>query len=160
MSAPLTPGGGLSDGERISCLSLPARLTSPRWARRQVAAALSAWNVQPDDVQTAEALVSELVTNSCQAARRAAERQGLSGPDARERIGLTLRLRHGQAVIEVADHDPSLPVMPVTDDAESESGRGLVLIEALSKEWGYKSLSSGGKVVYAVIDAPLCGGEP
>lgn len=99
--------------------------------------------------------MSELVTNSWQAAKRSAEQHGLSCPDARDRIGLTLRLLPGQAIIEVADHDPGLPVMPGPADTESESGRGLILIEAMSKEWGVRSLQSGGKVVYAIIDAPV-----
>src|SRR5262249_8757785 len=79
--------------------------------------------------------------------------RGQPSPDRRRRIGMTLRLlRDGQVRIEVADHDPGLPVQPDTDP-ESESGRGLQLIEALSKEWGVTPLSCGGKVVYVVIDA-------
>jgi hypothetical protein len=35
-----------------------------------------------------------------------------------------------------------------TDD---ESGRGLMLVQALSKEWGYFFSPSGGKVTYCVL---------
>lgn len=153
MSAQLPPGGGLSDAEPISCLILPALATSASWARRQVTLALSVWAMPSESVQTAETLVSELFTNAYQAAKRLSEQPGQSDPSSCGRIGLTLRLLPGQVVIEVSDHDPSPPVIP-SPDLESESGRGLAIVEALSKEWGCKSSPSGGKAVYAIIDAP------
>jgi hypothetical protein len=36
-------------------------------------------------------------------------------------------------------------------DLESVSGRGLQLVQALSKEWGYQHLESGGKLVFCVL---------
>jgi hypothetical protein len=63
--------------------------------------------------------------------------------------------RCGEGQVHVGPGMPGMPVMPGPVDAEAESGRGLVLVEAMSKEWGVRSLSSGGKVVYAVIDAPV-----
>jgi Histidine kinase-like ATPase domain len=146
--------------DRTSGLELAPRITAPGIARGHVRAVLGSWQLPPGTVQTAETLTSEIVTNAYHAAVRSAERRGLPGPDERQGIGLTLRLLPaGQVVIEVADHDPGSPLMP-EQDLEAESGRGLLLVEALSKEWGVRPLSSGGKVVYAVIEAALePGGE-
>lgn len=39
-----------------------------------------------------------------------------------------------------------------SDDVEAESGRGLLLVEALSSDWGaYVPDSASGKVVWAVV---------
>lgn len=140
-------------GERTSSLEFAPQITAPGVARGHVRAVLGDWQLPAGTIQTAQTLTSELVTNAYQAAVRLAGRRGLSGPDERQCIGLTVRLLPaGQVVIEVADHDPGPPLMP-KEDLEAESGRGLLIVETLSKEWGVRSLSSGGKVVYAVIEA-------
>ena len=36
-------------------------------------------------------------------------------------------------------------------DGEAEGGRGLMLVQALSKEWDYYLPRTGGKVVYCVL---------
>jgi Histidine kinase-like ATPase domain len=139
--------------ERASSLELEPLITAPSGARSHVRATLEDWQVPAGIIRTVQTLASELTTNSYQAAKRLAERRGLPGPDLSERIGLTLcLLAAGQVVIEVADRDPGLPVMPGTS-LDSESGRGLLLVDALSAKWGYFPLPSGGKVVYAVVDA-------
>jgi hypothetical protein len=43
------------------------------------------------------------------------------------------------------------PVLSGPDDY-AESGRGLVLVNALSKEWSYFFPPGGGKVVYCVLE--------
>lgn len=140
---------------RTSSLELEPLITAPSCARSHVRATLEDWQVPPEAIRTIQTLASELITNSYQAAKRSAERRGLPGPDMSERIGLTLSLLlAGQVVIEVADRDPGLPVKPGAG-LESESGRGLLLVEALSAKWGYFPLTAGGKVAYAVIDALL-----
>ena len=56
-------------------------------------------------------------------------------------------------LIEVFDTDANPPVL--TDAAEdAENGRGLLLVDALSKEWSYFFPSCGGKVVYCLIEIP------
>jgi hypothetical protein len=53
-------------------------------------------------------------------------------------------------VIEVSDSDPRPPV--ITDaGTDDESGRGLMLVQALSKEWSWFFPPSGGKTVYCAI---------
>jgi hypothetical protein len=68
------------------------------------------------------------------------------------RISLTLRHLPGKVVIEVFDHDPNPPIL-VDADTDAEGGRGLLLVEALSKEWGHFFPPAGGKIVYAVVSA-------
>ena len=56
----------------------------------------------------------------------------------------------GRIVIEVSDPDPRPPVL--TDAGpEAESGRGLILVQALSKEWSYFYPPTGGKTVYCTL---------
>ncbi len=140
-------------GHRVSYLDLVTLPSAPFWARRQTQAVLSAWQLPPDTIDTAQLLVSELITNTLQAAGRAPAQLTSSRPGQVQRIGLTLRLLPGRVVIEVSDNDPRPPLLadPGTD---AESGRGLMLVDALSKEWSYYFLPAGGKVVYCVLSTP------
>ena len=71
-------------------------------------------------------------------------------------IYLSVRYHPAAVVIKVRDLDPSPPV-PAGAGPDAESGRGLVLVHALSKEWGHYPLPSGGKVVYCVISTERVG---
>jgi len=147
MSLPLAPGAGLTPGEQIACLVLPALPMSARWARRQVTAALLAWHVPQDAVQSAELVVSELASNAITVT---ASKPGDHDVASAQRISVTLRLLPGRVVIEVMDSDPRPPALAdVGPDAED--GRGLHLVQAFAKEWGYYAPPSGGKVVFAVL---------
>lgn len=112
---------------------------------------LGAWQVSAETIETATLLVSELITNAVAATTAyaaAAGEQVTSGL-----IVQTLRRQHGRIVIEVSDSDPSPPVL--TDaGTDAESGRGLMLVQALSKEWSYFFPPSGGKVIYCMLYAP------
>jgi hypothetical protein len=140
-------------GEEMSCLELATLPSAPFWARRYTKAALHAWQLLPDIVDTAELLVSEMVTNAISAARAAGGQEPDPGPDDVERICLTLRLLPGRVVLEVFDRSQAPPVLTAAGP-DSESGRGLMLIDVLSKEWGHFFPPSGGKVVFAVIGTP------
>jgi len=76
-------------------------------------------------VETAELLVSELTTNAIRASC------GLPEPV----IRLWLVSDRSNLVIRVWDSSAELPVCRDADP-DSECGRGLLLVEALSKEWG------------------------
>ncbi len=90
---------------------------------------------------TTELLVSELVTNAVRASA------ALPSPV----VGLWL-LSDGQSVVvHVWDGSESMPVRQ-DPDTDSASGRGLLLVEALGKDWGaYRKTT--GKVVWVLIDA-------
>jgi anti-sigma regulatory factor (Ser/Thr protein kinase) len=95
-------------------------------------------------------LVSELVTNAAKFAGQLPP--GMADP-LLANVGViiaALRYMPGRLVIEVSDSD-STPPARKQPGPDSESGRGLVLIEALSKEWSYFFPPSGGKIVYCVL---------
>jgi len=94
---------------------------------------------RPDLADTAELLVSELVTNAIHASA------GLPTPVVR----LWLVAERDNIVIRVWDASVH---MPRRQDAgpESERGRGLMLVESLSKQWGACRRPSG-KVVWVQI---------
>jgi hypothetical protein len=106
-----------------------------------------------DCPDTAILLTSELVTNAVQAARLS-EHEPAGRRVAPEPIHLTLRALPGGVVIEVFDSEPGPPI-PRQADPNAEHGRGLVLVKALSKEWGFDYPKSGGKVVYAVVSGSV-----
>ncbi|MFG2883934.1 ATP-binding protein [Streptomyces sp. NPDC048297] len=97
--------------------------------RKLVREALSAWHLD-DLTEPAELIISELVANASRHTPCHSIRLIVQRPDmARVRIG-------------VVDRAPSrLPVLNPAD-ATDESGRGLLLIDALSDCWGYTLLGS------------------
>src|SRR5258708_3846993 len=132
-------------GKAVAYVELPALPSAPFWARRHAEAVLGAWDVPAETTETAVLLVSELVTNACAATARTEPR-----PDAPGTIVQTLLCQPGRIVIAVDDCDPDPPV--ITDAGpDAESGRGLILVQALSREWSYFFLPCGGKVVYCVL---------
>lgn len=139
----------------VSRAIFAAELSAPSLARHHATAALRKWELASDIMETAELVVSELVTNALSAcgARSVLPDDDFDGEYAADEISLTLRLLHDRLVIEVSDSDPNPPV-PGLADADSENGRGLMLIEALTKEWGFVFPPPGGKIVWAVISAP------
>lgn len=92
--------------------------------------------------ENAELLVSELVTNAVQAARGMVR----STP-----VRLWLLADKTQLLILVWDASPREPAC-VKISEDTEGGRGLLLVEAISVSWDwYFSQDAGGKVVWAVI---------
>lgn len=88
-------------------------------------------------------LVSELVTNAAQAS------YAVGGTPVR----LWLLADDAQVLILVWDPSPAAP-QPVDADLEAESGRGLLLIDAVSDNWAwYFTPEAGGKAVWALIKA-------
>lgn len=100
--------------------ALEAAPTSVRAARRFVADALTDWHLSVL-VETAELLVSELVTNALLHAHTDVE--------------LVARLGDGRLRIEVRDASTVLPTTG-SHHQESQTGRGLQLVELLADSWG------------------------
>lgn len=145
------PQPGLAD-EALSHLTLAPLPSAASWARRHTRAVLEAWQLQADDIENAELCVSELVTNAVKfTAPRAVHVIYSIMPDLKP-ISLTLRHRADVLIIEVCDPDPTPPV-PAESGTDGESGRGLMLVRAVSKEWNYYLPPTGGKTVYCVISA-------
>ncbi|MGB8650290.1 MAG: SpoIIE family protein phosphatase [Mycobacteriales bacterium] len=92
------------------------------------------------DADAATLLATELVTN---AARHA-------GGELRVRAGL----RSDVLLVEVSDTNPDLPQLTGLPDWEQESGRGLVLVEAVADRWGSDPLPTGKRVWFELSLSP------
>lgn len=66
-------------------------------------------------------------------------------------ISLSLRHFPKGLLIEVYDTDNEPPIQADAGNY-AESGRGLMLVDALSKEWSYFFPPGGGKVVYCFLE--------
>jgi anti-sigma regulatory factor (Ser/Thr protein kinase) len=101
-----------------------------RAARLMVRGALAS----ADDVHLAELLTTELSANAIDHAG----------------TPFTVAVSHddeGMLTVEVHDHEPTLPVL-VPLDPLGERGRGLLLVDAFSQEWGVTVIHDDGKTVW------------
>jgi anti-sigma regulatory factor (Ser/Thr protein kinase) len=135
-------------------LALAALPTSPFRARRYTRFFLNCCRgISAGTAETAELLVSELVTNAVRFTGDPARMLRHSERADASLIWLSLRHFREILLIEVYDTDSSPPVRSHPDNDE-ENGRGLVLVGALSKEWSFFFLPDGGKVVYCFLETP------
>lgn len=138
-----------AQGKAVRLSALPG---APKQARTFVVGALQQWHTAPETIEVAELVVSELVTNAVLHTGRV-DGSPEPGPIEtvkviRVRVGIVL----GSIVIEVWDNSTEPPVMNSDPlDADAEGGRGLFLVCALSRDWGYWLPTFGGKVVWASI---------
>lgn len=116
-------------------VQLPCDLASSRLARHVVEQVCSEWGI-PGIAADAAVVASELTENMVKHAR--------SGG------WLRLDLRGSTLTIAVADADPR-PARLRVPGLRATGGRGLVLVDKLSRTWGTASRHSGGKVVWAVL---------
>ena len=117
--------------------ALPGAVPCARLHARQVAWEWGLAELGND----AELLVSELLTNAVAAAR---------AMEPIFPVRLWLLSDTTQIAILVWDSNPQPPVR-MQVDGEAESGRGLLLVEAISKRWGwYAPRNMTGKVVWAL----------
>jgi hypothetical protein len=137
-------------------LSLVAMPTAPFWARRYTRRFLDGRRrITQETTQTAELVVSELVTNSVlfSGGREwtLPQPQPFSGRAAAPLISVSLRYFRTGLLIEVYDTSSDPPILAYVSD-DVENGRGLMLVGALTKEWSYFLLPDGGKVVYCFLE--------
>jgi anti-sigma regulatory factor (Ser/Thr protein kinase) len=135
-----------------SFLELRALPSSVRTARTHTKAMLHEWCLSAL-ADTAELLVSEIATNAvCASARVARQRDAGQLP-----MRLWLRSDRRNVLIQVWDADRHQPI-PQNLGPDAECGRGLLLVETLSAQWGYYAPdgpgSPGGKIVWARCDLP------
>ena len=95
-------------------------------------------------------LVSELVTNAVRFSGDPARTLRYSERADAGLISLSLRHFREVLLIEVYDTDSNPPIRSDPGD-DAENGRGLMLVDALSKEWSFFFPPGGGKVVYCVL---------
>jgi hypothetical protein len=116
-------------------------------ARSQVRVAIGGWKV-PVDPDIAILLTSDLVTNA------------ITHGDG-ETLTLAIRCSRGHLRIDVYDKSRSLP-RGMDEPAEADAGRGLVLVAALSSEWGSFRTPAGKAMYFTLAFLPdrLPGGDP
>jgi anti-sigma regulatory factor (Ser/Thr protein kinase) len=118
-------------------------------ARSYARAVLAGWGLT-DMAPVAELVLSELVTNALQATWHFQ----VDTP-----VGVRLLADSSRLVVEVWDSVRAAPVAREPDiageldsgDDSDGHGNGLVIIEAVSRQWGYVRCDEGGKIVYAIL---------
>ena len=127
--------------QHLRRIALDAGPVAAAEARTEVRAAILAWDL-PVDESVAVLLTSELVTNAIR------HEEG-------ETVTLVITSACGQLRVEVHDTSHSVPI-PVDGPADAETGRGLMLVASLSKEWGFFRTPTG-KAVYFML---MCQTDP
>ncbi|WP_165978552.1 ATP-binding protein [Actinomadura darangshiensis] len=117
---------------------IKADVEAVREAREFVGLVFGGWGLAD---YVARTVVSELATNAI----RHGSREG--DPV----VVRAYRREDGVAVVETWDRSDTPPVVRPVDHT-AESGRGLLLMEALVLRWGTRRLSEGGKVVWVEIE--------
>ncbi|MER6399273.1 ATP-binding protein [Kitasatospora sp. NPDC001603] len=133
------PGLDTTTAEKTHRVELPYEEYSAALARRSVRHVLRQWNLAgiEDDVLL---VVAELVANAV-VHGRLMEGSGTKG------ITVAIGLRAGVLGLRVQDHNPARPI-PRVARAGATSGRGLLLVTALSSGWTSRPSDDGGKAVH------------
>ena len=148
MTAAVTGGHHRTGGSRCrsDSVDLAAHPAVVAQARLRSRLALRDWGIEGIAEETAQ-IVSEIVTNAVTATRAA----GLSTG-----IRLALTADESGVLVAVWDGAPAMPVQ-ASPDLDSESGRGLLLVDALA-EWHDVRVvpegHGGGKLVRAKVAIP------
>jgi hypothetical protein len=118
---------------------LPRDPVSAAEVRGQVRAVIRDWKI-PVDPDIAVLLASDLVTNA------------ITHGDGRT-VTLAIRCSCGHLRVDVYDSSRSLP-MAADEPADTEIGRGLALVAALSAEWGSYNTPAGKAVYFTLAFQP------
>jgi len=131
MAGPLAAPPGLG---RLT-LDLGPEVSAAATARRLVDRAVDDWDLTALR-DPARLVMTELVSNAVRHA-------GTS-------LAISLALQQDAVHLSVRDHDPSLPVLRGPVAPTVEGGRGLLVVELLSRAWGITP-TPDGKVVWASL---------
>lgn len=137
----------MKQSRRSSCTLLAALPSAVGRARDYTRWVLDAWRLSAM-VDTVELLVSELVTNAVRATGildESVDESLLVGKV--NPVYLCLSLAAETLLIQVWDSSSTPPQRHMASE-DDETGRGLLLVQTLSKEWGCEVLKTGGKIVW------------
>jgi anti-sigma regulatory factor (Ser/Thr protein kinase) len=114
--------------------------SSPRAARRFLAALLASWRMPEMLEGDAALLLSELATNAVL--------------HARSPFTVIVRYDGANLVIEVGDGSQAQPRMRLTDMSDAPGGRGLMLIDTIAPRWGILPTTKGKRVWFQLPVPP------
>lgn len=137
-----SPAGGGGCG--ISLAPVPE---STKTAREFTTATLRGWHLDAL-IQDAVMVASELVTNAI----RHGTPFGVDD-EKQPRVELTWWCQASGLICVVTDWSAKPPVLAPAD-LHAESGRGLQIVQALADTWGWTTLSTGEKAVWAALRLP------
>lgn len=126
------------DSMEVRSWSLAREAAMVPMARQCVQGAAEEWGL-PELADDAGLIVTELAANAVKHARWASIRVSV------------VHLEGGRVRVSVTDRSHLLPAMEVVD-AEAVGGRGLMLVAALSRDWGVVKLP-WGKRVWADVES-------
>lgn len=133
-----------------SVLAIAALPTATPCARLHAKSIALEWGLNKL-VDTVELVVAELVANAVHASQDSDGRPMYTDEHGLACIHLRLSTDGAAQLVEVWDENFALPVL-TEPKADDESGRGLMLVDALAERWGWNLPPSGrGKVVWAVV---------
>jgi anti-sigma regulatory factor (Ser/Thr protein kinase) len=140
---------------RKTSLILGPLTTAPGTARSTLNTTLTLWGLTHLS-NDAQAITSELITNAITASRAAAP----PGTEPRP-ITLLITARDQELCIRVWDPDPTPPPLHQPPPGPlTEHGRGLLIVSALSHQWGWHPAPNGGKYVWAALRTTLTRDTP
>jgi anti-sigma regulatory factor (Ser/Thr protein kinase) len=146
-----------STSQLTSSLEFAALPSAVPCARLHARAICMEWGLG-DIAETTGLLVSELATNAISASQRAVRELTYQRRPGLPAVALRLSASHAQMLIEVWDDIGTEPSRRATRLLE-ESGRGLMLVDALAERCGHYVPQHGrGKVVWAEVAIPHASG--
>jgi len=122
----------VTDAPSFADTIVPRALTSVAEARAWLGKTLAQWDVHGDTAENAVLLVSEVVTNAL------VHNAGVDD------VTVTAAWWHGHLRVTVSDPDLAIPVSDLADD---EHGRGLLIVSTLATRWG-ETKTRAGKIVW------------
>jgi serine phosphatase RsbU (regulator of sigma subunit)/anti-sigma regulatory factor (Ser/Thr protein kinase) len=137
------PHGGQTERPRPpreARIVLPPHPSSPRAARRFLAALLTSWRMPEMLEGDAALLLSELATNAVL--------------HARSPFTVIARFDGAHLILEVGDGSQAQPRLGIRDDRGTPGGRGLMLIDTISSRWGILRTTNGKRVWFELPVPP------
>jgi len=139
---PTQPDPADALGMPLESSRLPMRAESAGVARRRVRETLQLFDADPDAIEDAVLLTSEVVTNGVVHARACGSA-----------LELFLIREADRLIVEVHDPSRTLPYLLGRADALNESGRGLVIVDKLAADRGVRLTERNGKTIWFEIVA-------
>lgn len=135
----------------VLSLDLAAVPTAVSCSRMFVGHTLRRWNL-PHLVESAELIVSELVTNAVKATGITTPQPSWGEMEGLQLLRVRVHASRDSIVIQVWDADGEPLDLPAAGaDEDAESGRGLFIVRSVARQIGRFYPRGGGKVVWAEL---------